>query len=241
MTRAPDPHRRFREWAMSGAPGEPLRDVALHASLCAGCTTLMAALDQLSAIDAGQAPLPPAVLAEREPAPGARRTGRYAAAFAGVAIAAVLIGFGGALLLQLRGVPGSADGTPAQAVLAGTGRPSATPETQSSASPTPTPTSAPTASPTPVPQVAGPPAATPRPATPRPTATARPTNRPSASPTPSTQATPTPTLAPTPTAVPTPTPTPAPDDCADGIDNDGDTLVDGLDPGCVLDGNEPSA
>jgi hypothetical protein len=43
---------------------------------------------------------------------------------------------------------------------------------------------------------------------------------------------------PTPTPIPTPTP---PDDCEDGVDNDGDLLIDELDPGCILDGNEASA
>jgi hypothetical protein len=32
-----------------------------------------------------------------------------------------------------------------------------------------------------------------------------------------------------------------PDDCEDGVDNDGDSLIDVLDPGCLLDGNEVSA
>jgi hypothetical protein len=32
-----------------------------------------------------------------------------------------------------------------------------------------------------------------------------------------------------------------PDDCEDGVDNDGDSLIDVLDPGCLLDGNEASA
>jgi hypothetical protein len=41
--------------------------------------------------------------------------------------------------------------------------------------------------------------------------------------------------------VPTPDATPQPDDCEDAVDNDGDTLIDGDDPGCLLDGNEPSA
>lgn len=49
-----------------------------------------------------------------------------------------------------------------------------------------------------------------------------------------------------PSPEPTPTPTPTPDesildDCANGIDDDGDTFVDGDDPGCALDGNEASA
>jgi hypothetical protein len=35
-----------------------------------------------------------------------------------------------------------------------------------------------------------------------------------------------------PSPSPTPSPTPAPDDCADGIDNDGDSLIDAADPGC---------
>jgi hypothetical protein len=64
------------------------------------------------------------------------------------------------------------------------------------------------------------------------TATPRPTRSPS----------PVPTVAPTPVPTPQPTPVPTPfGDCQDGIDNDGDLLIDLLDPGCVLDGNEFSA
>jgi len=78
---------------------------------------------------------------------------------------------------------------------------------------------------------------------------------PSPSPAPSVEPAPTPTQPPTPTPAPTldptpaptpePTPDPTPDpptsNCADGIDNDHDLLIDGLDPGCILDGDELSA
>jgi hypothetical protein len=67
--------------------------------------------------------------------------------------------------------------------------------------------------------------------TPRPpaAATPAPTARPTTAPTP---------IPATPTPVPTLAPTPIPDDCEDGLDNDGDSLIDTLDPGCALTGNE---
>jgi hypothetical protein len=48
---------------------------------------------------------------------------------------------------------------------------------------------------------------------------------------------PTPQPTPEPTPPPTPEPTPEPNpsgECVDGIDNDGDLLIDILDPGCLL-------
>jgi hypothetical protein len=47
---------------------------------------------------------------------------------------------------------------------------------------------------------------------------------------PPTPAPPTPT--PIPTPEPTPVPTPVPAACANGVDDDGDLLVDDADPGC---------
>lgn len=105
---------------------------------------------------------------------------------------------------------------------------------------TPEPSTRPplTPEPTPVPSTPPPPTSTPAvtaeptpPPTPvqtvPPTATAPPTPPP-------------PTQPPTPSPTLEPTPEPL-DDCEDGVDNDGDGLVDDLDPGCLLDGNEASA
>lgn len=57
-------------------------------------------------------------------------------------------------------------------------------------------------------------------------------------PTPAPTAVPPPTPAPTPELTPEPSPSVVVSNCLDGIDNDGDSLVDYEDPGCVLFGDE---
>ncbi|MEO8245690.1 MAG: hypothetical protein ABI622_01100 [Chloroflexota bacterium] len=210
-----DLHARFGVWLADGALGAPPRDAAVHASACPECLGGIAAIDALAAIDLGTASLP----ASRGGATIARqRPGlRAAIAAAVVAIAALGTGVvGGPLLTGSR-----APATPQQQVLAGTGTPeeTATPTADPSTRSTASPTAAlmPSQRPTLAPYV--PPA--PTFATPRPTVRATPE--------------------PTPTLAPSPTPRPSPDDCANGIDDDGDLLIDAADPGCVLDGNEASA
>ena len=76
-------HERFEAWIADGAPGEPPRDAALHASVCEGCLSLVAARDALAAIDTGRAALPPSRLMHRAaPRPIVRvfRTGLATAA-----------------------------------------------------------------------------------------------------------------------------------------------------------------
>jgi hypothetical protein len=246
-----DLHARFGEWLLAGTAADPPRDVAVHASVCPGCGEAMAAFDALAAIDPGRATLPPS----RIGATAARRSGprgwRVAGAVAGVTLAVALTAVGLSQLATL-GAPGAGavDETPAQGVLGGTGQPSPTGPAASGfeggvTSGSPTPGSSFSAAPTLVPQPSGP-AATQPPATASPTATgtpgatlgptpgSTPTPMPTAVPTP----TPSPTPIPTPTPVPTPEPTPVPlAQCADGIDNDGDGLIDfgsdpENDPGC---------
>ena len=98
---------------------------------------------------------------------------------------------------------------------------------------------------TPVPTVAPTPAPTPPPTpVPTPVPTPAPTPPPTPDPTPVPTPAPTPPPTPDPTPVPTPDPTPEPpppDNCADGIDNDGDLLVDLIDPGCLLADDENAA
>jgi len=103
--------------------------------------------------------------------------------------------------------------------------------------PTPAPTPPPSAPPTPGPSAPEPTAEpTPEPSAPEPTA--EPTPEPSA-PEPTAEPTPEPTPVPTPAPTPTSTPQPpAVNECVDGIDNDGDLLIDALDPGCLLDDDE---
>jgi hypothetical protein len=261
MTRPADPHGRFDDWLLAGARGEPARDLALHASLCAACTARISAIDLLTAVDPGRAPMPPFLVgAAGRPITAVRRASRLVAAFAGVTVAAALIGLAGWRMIDLQRlaerVDANAGERPGQAVLGGTGEssqppsPAATVAAPSSSEPTatPRPTQAAGASAPPAPQPILP-GATPRPSTPRPSLPANPSISvsPSASATPTAAGSPTPTptapVTPTPsaTATPTPEPSPGPDDCADGIDNDGDLLIDTLDPGCLLDGNEASA
>lgn len=242
MTRyAGDPHGRFDEWLLAGARGEPPRDLALHASLCATCAARISAVDLLTSVDPGRAPKPPSLVgAAPRPVTTLRRAGRFAAALAGVTVAAALIGLAGWRMIDLQGlterVDANAGERPGQAVLGGTGDSSQPPSAEatvaasSSQGPAETAAASQTASASapPATQSAIQPGATPRPSTPRPSVSTRPSTSapPSASatptpagsptPTPAAPATPTPTEAatPTPTATPTPeptaTPTPAP-------------------------------
>jgi hypothetical protein len=212
MTGATDPHQRFGEWLLAGAPGEPARDLALHASVCPGCMARVAALDLLAAVDTGRARPPSSAALRRKPAPSGRGAMRYAEAFFGAIILAGLVGLG-ARVIDLRALTGPAganpEGTPTQAVLGGTGRPSLTPEPSASESGESTASASPTnaVTPTSVPQPVNPPAATVRPATPTPS-TAAPTPGPTPTATPTSAETATPTVEPTPSDSPTPTPTP---------------------------------
>jgi hypothetical protein len=236
MTRhAADPHARFDDWLLAGARGEPARDLALHASLCATCAPRISAIDLLTAVDPGRAPMPRLLVGRAGPVTAVRRAVRLAAAFAGVTVAGALIGLAGWRMIELQGlaerVDANARETPGQAVLGGTGESSQTPSPEatvaapSSSEPAATPpsTQAPAASAPPAPQPILP-GATPRPSTPRPSlsaspsisaspsASATPTPAGSATPTPSGSATPTPSeiATPTPTETPTPEPTPTP-------------------------------
>ena len=225
--RAADPHERFDQWLLTGARGEPARDLALHASLCAACTARISALDLLTSIDAGRATMPPSLAGARRPVTTLRRAGRFAAAFAGVTVAATLIGLATWRMMDLQGladrVDANAGETPGQAVLGGTGESSQPPSAEGSAASTssmePAGTAAPTPPPTSPPLIQPGPA--PRPVTPRPTVSASPSASvtPSASgttptgsptPTPSESETPTPSPTPTPTLTETPTPSPTP-------------------------------
>jgi hypothetical protein len=240
-----DPHRAFTDWAMGGAPGEPPRVAAVHASVCSDCQSLVEAFDELSRIEIGASPLPALSQAGRN-----RRLGtvRFVRRPAAVAAAVLLVGTVAVALsggVQPAGSEPSSRPSITEGVLGGaasaTAQPTATAASDSvqpSASPSgsetdPEPTAAPTSIATPRPPVVV--------STPRPTvlATASPTANPTPIPTPRPTAPPTPP--PTPVPTPAPTPTPVPDDCADGVDNDGDLLIDAADPGCLLDGNEPSA
>lgn len=237
-----EPHQRFHDWLTAGADGEPPRDAAVHASVCAACRQSIAALDLLAMVNTGLAAMP----AE----PTGREHGRLV--MVGRLLGATAILFSAAMLgvgiSQLVGVsPGrgpvaQASPTPEQSVLGETATPqptevAATPLGTAPETLTPLGTAAPTHAP---------PAATAIPW--RPPATPIPTAVPTApppTPIPSDPGTPIPSESPTPvptaTTVPTATPVPSLPQCSDGIDNDGDTLIDfPADLGCTdaLDNDE---
>jgi hypothetical protein len=218
-----DPHQRFGAWLAAGAPGEPARDLALHAWVCEECSARIAGLDRLAAIDPARAGIP-AMPRVNDAALGSRRSLRQAARFAGAVVGVLLmgtlVGLGAGQLLNAPGTNGGDEGAE-QGLLGATGRPSLA----TTLSPTPAPQSSPAAShpnasratATPIPATVAPlatlpPAITPPPATQPPAATAKPsaTARPTATPSPSSQATASPTSAPTasPTAAPTLEPSP---------------------------------
>ncbi len=226
-----------------------------------------AALDDLVAIDVGHAAPAPMLVLDASPtirttAAGAERIGVWGPAAGAIILLVAVIGITN--LLERSGEPGTAGATPtptvAEGVLGGAGgpsagAPSATASTEprssddSGPSPTTTPSDAPTprpGSPTLEPDTTPRPTSPPRTATPQPTASAVPTPtaspKPTASPSPTPTPTPSPTPLPTPepTPVPTPTPTEPPPDgtCSNGIDDDEDTFVDDLDPGCISGSSE---
>lgn len=252
-----DLHDRFAEWLADGADGEPSRDLALHASTCEGCLRAIAVVDSLQAIQVGAAELPPLRFSAEPPRPF--RVARVAVGTLAVALLGVSVGIGASGILRPTPSTDGPAASTAERVLAGVPTAAATdrsaspsPRPSASASDTPEPSGPATATGTPdstsapaQPAPGTPAPGTPVPGTPAPGTPAPqpppPTPTPTAAP-----STPAPTAAPTtppPTPTPTlePTPTPAPDDCEDGIDNDDDRLIDLLDPGCVLSGNEPDA
>jgi outer membrane biosynthesis protein TonB len=233
-----DPHRSFAQWLYDGALDEPPRVGALHASVCTECRHLIGAFDALAQVDVAAIP-PPAmsVTPRRDPVMSVAGVARWSAGLASVATLVAVV----ALAVDQRPPIATPLASPTQesgineGVLGGEATPAATP----SGSATPTNSATPVATPSPAPPIAVPPPVAPPP--PTPIATPRPTV--AATPIPSLIPTPSPTVAPTPLPTPEPTavPTPVPDDCEDGIDNDGDELIDALDPGCVLTGDEASA
>lgn len=242
-----DLHRAFTEWVIDGVPGEPQRVVAVHASACPECQALVEAFDELSRIEIGASPLPAMPAAVRRPGLAASRIARGPAA---VFAAALLVGTA-AVAFSNGVLPAGSQPTPhptvTERVLGGT----ASPGSQATATPTASESAPPSASPSesadePDPTAAASPVAPPPPpvvAPPPPPVVATPAPTPPSTPVPTPAPTPRPT--PPPTAVPTPQPTPppppVPDDCQDLADNDGDGLIDGADPGCLLTGDEASA
>lgn len=220
-----------------GALGEPPRDAALHASVCEGCLSIVAALDALAAINTGRAAVPASRLGHRAAPRRIMRAARMGLATAAVVVVGAVLAFGASQLIAGRGrsvaresappIAGGvlgAGGAPSASAVAASPRSTVTPRAKTTASAsataalTPSAGEPPPAVPPPPPFVS--PAASASPANPTPTPSKAPTPVPTRSPTPS----------PSPTASPTPSPTPVPQ-CSDGIDNDGDSLVDyGLDP-----------
>jgi hypothetical protein len=202
-------HKRFQDWLIAGAEGDPPRDVAVHASVCAACQRSIDALDLLAGVNTGLASMP----AE----PIGRERGRLAVAgrLAGataVLFSAAILGVGVSQLIGLSQHPNSgvaqASPTPDQNVLGGT----ATAQPSGDASAGAQVTSRETLTPlgTPIPTHPHP-MVTPIPwlsAAPTPGASTAPSFSPVASTMPSD--TPAPTAAPTDTPAPNPTPTPAP-------------------------------
>lgn len=259
-----DLHDRFRAWLLDGARGEPARDAALHASACARCLADVAAFDALLAVDVSGADVP--LLPVGTPRPIRTPAVQALRAISGVASVSVLVLAAmvgaGALRDDTAGTGiaiGPTESPDGEGILAGGPSVAAASVDPASPSTTPSPDASDRASeepasseipgeatPTLPPFVAPPPPAiTPGPTaavTPGPTAAATPAPTPLMTPAPTPIPTALPTVSPTPTPTPTSDPTPPPtDDCEDGIDNDGDLLIDVLDPGCLSDGNESSA
>ena len=202
--------RRFREWLTAGAEGDPPRDVAVHASVCAECSSWIAALDLLSVVNTGKARMPAQ--------PVGRERGRLAMAVrlvgaTAVMFSAAILGVGVSQLIGVshtNGPVAQASSTPNQDVLGET----ATPQpSQPRTAPTPQETLTPLGTPFPTQTLPGATQfATPFPywtniPTPYPTPFATPFATPTGQPTPIPTPPPPPPTA-TPVPIPTATPTP---------------------------------
>ena len=196
-----DPHARFLAWLAHGAAGEPVRDLAIHASVCPDCQRWIAAYDGLAAVDPGlAAQVPPRRY--RDVGGALIGAGRLASALAGVVIAAAMVGLGAAQLVgAIRGAPANgevavATDSPEQQVGPGNGTPQPTRSFSETASP----------------DASGPSGSGAAFGTRLPIPTPRPTIAPghTAPPTPVATAVATPVPTPVPTDTPTPTPIPPP-------------------------------
>lgn len=248
-------HDDFARWLVSGHRDAVPRDVGLHAAGCSECGAAAAAFDALERVDPSVAPEPPLHVGPAVPLGARAAVARWVAA--GVTVAAAILVTGFALANLPTAPPAEAAqatassaiqvGTPGGGVLAGG------PSVEMSPSVSPRPSEGgsadaePSAAASPRPGLANPPpwypVTTPSArGIPRPGQSAAPSRTPS--PTPATSidptpapptpvpATPTPVPTPEPTPVPTPAPTPVPPACSNGVDDDGDELIDLLDPGC---------
>ena len=125
-----DLHDRFGTWLADGAPGEPARDLALHAAGCDSCLLQASAVDALGRIDLGAAPLPPPIAAPLPRAAGLVGPTRALATASALVLVAVAALIGGGALLENRDAsPGGAAllmPTPAEGVLGDAGAPDAT-------------------------------------------------------------------------------------------------------------------
>jgi hypothetical protein len=203
-----DLHERFIGWLLAGGEGDPPRDAAIHASVCAECERWIAAHDALMGVHPGRAPMPPSRGVPEARGSGWRTAGRLAAA------SGSLLVIGGVAAVGVPELMHDLGKGPDQGVLAATGTPDPTPwpssDVSAELSTTASATATVTASATPPSASPGPSflaiLPTPRPATPRPTPT-RAVSTPTAKPV---TPTPTPTASASPSPTPTPSPTPDP-------------------------------
>lgn len=245
-----DLHAQLAAWLADGALGDPPREIAVHASVCEQCAASLGAFDALALIDVGAAGSPPPLSARSRLRMG-MAWARVGTAVTATVLVGLLVGFGITQLVRNGEPAGGPPGEPEGTELAGLFTPSEeaaqSPQSSGDATPSAAPSAngpetplpgAPAPQPPPLPPGATPPPPTPRPsATVAPTATPGATPQPTAGPTPSPEPSPTPTPEPTPTPAPTPVPTPTPV-CMDGVDNDGDHLVDSEDPACLTGSTE---
>jgi hypothetical protein len=144
-----DLHAQFGAWLTAGAHGEPLRDVALHASGCPSCLELASGMDALSEIDPGRAPAPPLDPVPLASAPLRLTPRRVARAVAGLSAVGFLIAAVALTATSLLDNGGPTAELPAQptlgeAVLGAQATPEPTaPEESATAEPSPSPSATP--------------------------------------------------------------------------------------------------
>jgi hypothetical protein len=110
-----DSHQILDEWLIEGALGDPPREVAVHAAVCASCARRLGAFDALAAVDVSAGGSPPPL-----PAPSRLVVGmawaRIGTAVAGTVVAGILVVFGAS---QLLGWVGNLDLGPGPSEIAG--------------------------------------------------------------------------------------------------------------------------
>ena len=85
-----DPHHLLEAWLVEGADGDPPREVAVHAAVCASCARRLGAFDALALLDVAAAGSPRPLAARSRIVIGLEWA-RVGAAIAGTVVAGIIV------------------------------------------------------------------------------------------------------------------------------------------------------